>query len=453
MNEAADAVHVLLPHKSCMYVLSGYTSMAEQVQMSQLALLFRNANAIAKARRPFTDMEWMCDLDEEKGLDVGMSYRTDKKCCSGVSSDSKAKAKGFLKKLSSRKTILLGSFATDVIDILHTTSLAIQSPCYSPGHIIETLKLAVIKLEALTERAFATEAVALLFRNFASILEKWCEHQYCTESEWSLLKDIVLPNEPGWTDVFKNAQNSCPNVLQLVDLLLSLPDSSADCERGFSLSKAVCGSAGEQSEAFVMTRVRARRQAEEKVSNVRKLGLSRVQQNPVMLRQMPAIWKLRTDLADEIFQGFSPFEVQYHWDVRGPLDILREATEKSSKSVVAQMISIRDKMETMTALWQGPDKVVKQIDVRAFLGLTGYYCYFIPNFTSLAAPLTDLTKTAPMRVTWTEQCDQAFKDLKGSLTSSPVLQNLDFEKSCILQTDASDRGIDNKFPSFYNLLT
>ena len=92
-------------------------------------------------------------------------------------------------------------------------------------------------------------------------------------------------------------------------------------------------------------------------------------------------------------------------------------------------------------------------DVRAFLGLTGYYCYFIPNFTSLAAPLTDLTKTAPMRVTWTEQCDQAFKDLKGSLTSSPVLQNLDFEKSFILQTDASDRGIDNKFPSFYNLLT
>ena len=39
--------------------------------------------------------------------------------------------------------------------------------------------------------------------------------------------------------MFKNAQNSCPNVLQLVDLLLSLPDSSADCERGFSLSKVI----------------------------------------------------------------------------------------------------------------------------------------------------------------------------------------------------------------------
>ena len=69
-----------------------------------------------------------------------------------MSSDSKAKAKGFLKKLTSRKTILLGSFATDVIHILHTTSLALQSQTYSPGHIIETLQVTVIKLQALTER-------------------------------------------------------------------------------------------------------------------------------------------------------------------------------------------------------------------------------------------------------------------------------------------------------------
>ena len=44
-------------------------------------MLFRNAHAIAKAGRPFSDMEWMCALDEKKGLDVGASYRTDKKCC------------------------------------------------------------------------------------------------------------------------------------------------------------------------------------------------------------------------------------------------------------------------------------------------------------------------------------------------------------------------------------
>ena len=66
-------------HKLCTDVLSGHTSIAELAQVSELALLFRNAHAIAKAGRPFFDMQWMCALDE-KGLDVGMSYRTDKKC-------------------------------------------------------------------------------------------------------------------------------------------------------------------------------------------------------------------------------------------------------------------------------------------------------------------------------------------------------------------------------------
>ena len=66
-------------HKLCTDVLSGHTSTAELAQVSQLALLFRNAHAIAKAGRPFSDMQWMCALDEKKGLDVGMSYRTDLK--------------------------------------------------------------------------------------------------------------------------------------------------------------------------------------------------------------------------------------------------------------------------------------------------------------------------------------------------------------------------------------
>ena len=70
-----------IQHRSCMHTLSGNTSTAEQAVMHRLALLFQNAHAIAKAGRPFTDMEWMCALDKKKGLDVGASYRTDRKCC------------------------------------------------------------------------------------------------------------------------------------------------------------------------------------------------------------------------------------------------------------------------------------------------------------------------------------------------------------------------------------
>eukprot|EP00731_Ephydatia_muelleri_P036793 Em0326g5a len=80
--------------------------------------------------------------------------------------------------------------------------------------------------------------------------------------------------------------------------------------------------------------------------------------------------------------------------------------------------------------------------VRAFLGLTGYYRRFIPDFASLAAPLTDLTrKCAPTRVSWSNECEQAFKSLKGCLCSDPVLRSPNFEKQFILQTNASNRGI------------
>lgn len=80
--------------------------------------------------------------------------------------------------------------------------------------------------------------------------------------------------------------------------------------------------------------------------------------------------------------------------------------------------------------------------MRAFLGLMGYYRRFIPNYASVAAPLTDLTKKiAPSNVVWNGECDKAFKELKKLLCTSPVLRNPDFSRRFILQTDASDRGI------------
>ena len=81
-------------------------------------------------------------------------------------------------------------------------------------------------------------------------------------------------------------------------------------------------------------------------------------------------------------------------------------------------------------------------DVRVFLGLAGYYRRFIPNYSSLAAPLTDLTKkTCPTKVRWTNLCCTAFETLKNLLCDSPILKSPDFTKRFVLQTDASDRGV------------
>ena len=80
--------------------------------------------------------------------------------------------------------------------------------------------------------------------------------------------------------------------------------------------------------------------------------------------------------------------------------------------------------------------------VRAFLGLTGYYRRFIPNYADVALPLTDLTKKkAPNQIRWDEKCNQAFSKLKELLCSSPILQSPDFSRPFILQTDASDQGV------------
>lgn len=44
--------------------------------------------------------------------------------------------------------------------------------------------------------------------------------------------------------------------------------------------------------------------------------------------------------------------------------------------------------------------------VHRFLGLARYYCHFIPGFSSIVAPLTDLLKSeSPKRIQWTRACE------------------------------------------------
>ncbi len=76
------------------------------------------------------------------------------------------------------------------------------------------------------------------------------------------------------------------------------------------------------------------------------------------------------------------------------------------------------------------------------LGLAGYYRRFIPDYSELTSPLTDLTKKeVPDTVPWTEQCQQAFTQVKAALCGGPLLHSPDFSLPFLLQTDASDRGL------------
>ncbi|GFX86639.1 retrovirus-related Pol polyprotein from transposon 297 [Trichonephila clavipes] len=81
--------------------------------------------------------------------------------------------------------------------------------------------------------------------------------------------------------------------------------------------------------------------------------------------------------------------------------------------------------------------------IRASLGLAGYYQQYINLFSVIAAPLTDALKGRAKKgeITWTTECENAFRELKGKLIDKPVLYAPNFEREFIVQTDASNAGM------------
>lgn len=80
--------------------------------------------------------------------------------------------------------------------------------------------------------------------------------------------------------------------------------------------------------------------------------------------------------------------------------------------------------------------------LRAFLGLSGYYRRFIENYAMIVAPLTDALKGGgTTTLNWSSAQDKAFAKLKELLCAKPILRLPDTTKPFVLRTDASDVGL------------
>lgn len=81
-------------------------------------------------------------------------------------------------------------------------------------------------------------------------------------------------------------------------------------------------------------------------------------------------------------------------------------------------------------------------ELKRFIGLASWYRRFVKDFSMVAAPLHNLTKAKKnKKLTWNDEAETSFTELKTLLTTTPVMSCPDYSKPFIVQCDASSKGI------------
>jgi ribonuclease HI len=104
----------------------------------------------------------------------------------------------------------------------------------------------------------------------------------------------------------------------------------------------------------------------------------------------------------------------------------------SSEGILVDPPKVQEVMD-----WKPPTSVHQ---IRSFLRLAGYYCRFIPDFSKIANPMTELLKTE-VKFHWNDKCEEAFHTLRKLLTTAPVLAQPDSTKPFNVYCDASGTGL------------
>ncbi|WMV07893.1 hypothetical protein MTR67_001278, partial [Solanum verrucosum] len=79
-------------------------------------------------------------------------------------------------------------------------------------------------------------------------------------------------------------------------------------------------------------------------------------------------------------------------------------------------------------------------EIRSFVGLARYYRRFVHSFSTIASPLTRLTRHS-VSFKWFDECEKSFQKRKTLLTSTPILALPEEGVHFIVYCDASRVGL------------
>eukprot|EP00117_Sycon_ciliatum_P041979 scpid19977/ scgid1158/ Retrotransposable element Tf2 155 kDa protein type 1 len=192
------------------------------------------------------------------------------------------------------------------------------------------------------------------------------------------------------------------------------------------------------------------------------LGLFRLNRLPYGIASAPALWQraiysLLRDLPgvkcmidDIIVTGRTPEE-----HLNTLMKVLQRLADAGLKLNLAKCHFFQPKVEycghaiSAQGLHTMPSKVDAICDapppenvpqVRSFLGLITYYQRFIPKMSTILSPLTALLQKGAA-FEWTDECRQAFQEVKQVLSSQQVLTHYDPTLPVRLASDASPYGV------------
>lgn len=192
-------------------------------------------------------------------------------------------------------------------------------------------------------------------------------------------------------------------------------------------------------------------------------GLFQFRSMPFGLSNAPASWQRLIDRV--LGSDLEPYVFAYLDDVvvitdsfEKHMEILREVLKRITQAGLTinyqkskfcrERLTYLGYVVDKDGLHVDPDKVaaimnlpvpttVKQ--VRSILGTMSWYRRFVPDFSTLIAPLTALLKKG-QKFSWNEERQKAFEEMKERLINAPILSCPNYDLPFHVQTDASAFG-------------